>query len=65
MFNNQTQEFEEIPGEGPIIEGEAQFIPEMNPMTGETELRFRPTPLPNDSGRSRIPTASGESQLNG
>ena len=37
LFNMQTGEFEDIPGEGPIIEGEAQFIPEMNPMTGETE----------------------------
>ena len=44
LFNNETQEFEEIPGEGPIIEGEAQFIPEMNPMTGETELRLATDP---------------------
>ena len=44
LFNNQTGEFEDIPGEGPIIEGEAQFIPEMNPMTGETELRLATDP---------------------
>ncbi len=44
LFNNERGEFEEIPGEGPIIEGEAQFIPEMNPMTGETELRLASDP---------------------
>ena len=44
LFNNETQEFEDIPGEGPIIEGEAQFIPEMNPMTGDTELRLSTDP---------------------
>ena len=50
LFNNERGEFEEIPGEGPIIEGEAQFIPEMNPMTGETELR-----LANDPSFQMIP----------
>ena len=50
LFNNERGEFEEIPGEGPIIEGEAQFIPEMNPMTGETELR-----LANDPSFQLIP----------
>ena len=44
LFNNERGEFEEIPGEGPIIEGEAQFIPEINPMTGETELRLASDP---------------------
>ena len=44
LFNRETQEFEDIPGEGPIIEGEAQFIPEMNPMTGDTELRLSTDP---------------------
>lgn len=44
LFNNMTGQFEEIPGEGPIIEGEAQFIPEMNPMTGESELRLASDP---------------------
>jgi hypothetical protein len=44
LFNNERGEFEEIPGEGPIIEGEAQFIPEMNPMTGETEMRLATDP---------------------
>lgn len=44
LFNRERGEFEEIPGEGPIIEGEAQFIPEMNPMTGETELRLASDP---------------------
>ena len=44
LFNNERGEFEEIPGEGPIIEGEAQFIPEMNPMTGESELRLASDP---------------------
>ena len=44
LFNNERGEFEEIPGEGPIIEGEAQFIPEINPMTGETEMRLATDP---------------------
>ena len=44
LFNNQTGAFEEIPGEGPIIEGESQFIPEINPLTGETELRLATDP---------------------
>ena len=44
LFNNERGEFEEIPGEGPIIEGEAQFIPELNPMTGETEMRLASDP---------------------
>lgn len=44
LFNNERGEFEEIPGEGPIIEGEAQFIPEINPMTGDTELRLASDP---------------------
>ena len=44
LFNNMTGQFEEIPGEGPIIEGESQFIPEMNPMTGESELRLASDP---------------------
>lgn len=44
LFNRETGEFEEIPGEGPIIEGDAQFIPEINPMTGETELRLSSDP---------------------
>lgn len=44
LFNNQTGSFEEIPGEGPIIEGEAQFIPELNPLTGDTELRLATDP---------------------
>ena len=44
LFNNERGEFEEIPGEGPIIEGEAQFIPELNPMTGETEMRLATDP---------------------
>lgn len=44
LFNNERGEFEEIPGEGPIIEGEAQFIPELNPMTGESELRLASDP---------------------
>ena len=50
LFNNERGEFEEIPGEGPIIEGDAQFIPEMNPMTGDTELR-----LANDPSFQMIP----------
>ena len=50
LFNNQTGDFEDIPGDGPIIEGDAQFIPEMNPMTGETELR-----LANDPSFQMIP----------
>ena len=44
LFNNETQEFEEIPGQGPIIEGEAEFISELNPMTGESELRLAQDP---------------------
>lgn len=44
LFNMLTQQFEEIPGKGPIIEGEAQFIPELNPMTGEEELRLADDP---------------------
>jgi hypothetical protein len=44
LFNMETQEFEEIPGQGPIIEGEAEFIPELNPMTGESELRLADDP---------------------
>lgn len=44
LFNNERGEFEEIPGEGPIIEGEASFIPEINPMTGDTELRLASDP---------------------
>ena len=44
LFNNETQEFEEIPGQGPILEGDAQFLPEPNMMTGETELRLATDP---------------------
>ena len=44
LFNNETQEFEQIPGQGPILEGEAEFIPELNPMTGESELRLAQDP---------------------
>jgi len=44
LFNNESQEFEQIPGQGPILEGEAQFIPEPNPMTGETEMRLATDP---------------------
>ena len=44
LFNMEDQRFEEIPGEGPIIEGEAQFLPELNPMSGETELRLATDP---------------------
>lgn len=44
LFNLETQQFEEIPGEGNIIEGEAQFIPEMNPLTGQTEMRLASEP---------------------
>ncbi|MAH48710.1 hypothetical protein CMI37_22985, partial [Candidatus Pacearchaeota archaeon] len=44
LFNNETQEFEEIPGEGMIIEGDAQFIPEMNPLSGQTEMRLASEP---------------------
>tara|TARA_Y100001963_G_scaffold159414_1_gene262976 strand:+ start:914 stop:2944 length:2031 start_codon:yes stop_codon:yes gene_type:complete len=44
LFNNETQEFEEIPGEGPILEGEARFLPEPNPVTGETEMRLATSP---------------------
>ena len=44
LFNLQTGAFEDIPGQGPIIEGEDQFIPEMNPMTGESELRLASDP---------------------
>jgi len=50
LFNRELGEFEEIPGEGPIIEGESQFIPEMNPLSGETELR-----LANDPSFQMIP----------
>jgi hypothetical protein len=44
LFNNETQAFEEIPGEGPLLEGESQFLPEHNPMTGETEMRLATDP---------------------
>jgi hypothetical protein len=44
LFNNETQDFEDMPDQGPILEGEAQFLPEMNPMTGETELRLSTDP---------------------
>ena len=44
LFNNETQDFEDMPDMGPILEGEAQFLPEMNPMTGETELRLSTDP---------------------
>ena len=44
LFNHETQDFEDMPDQGPILEGEAQFLPELNPMTGETELRLSTDP---------------------
>jgi hypothetical protein len=50
LFNNETQDFEQIPGEGPIIEGEAQFLTEMDPMTGQPATR-----LANDPSFEMVP----------
>ena len=44
LFNNETGEFEEILEYGPIIEGDANFIPAMNPATGVPELRLDADP---------------------
>ena len=44
LFNQETGDFEQTPEEGPIIEGEAEFLPELNPDTGETEMRLANDP---------------------
>ena len=40
LFNNEIQDFENLLDVGPVIEGDAEFIPEMNLETGEQELRL-------------------------
>jgi len=40
LFNNELQDFEQLPGQGPIIEGESQFFTEMDQMTGQPATRL-------------------------
>lgn len=40
LFNNQSQEFEKLSDQRPIIEGESQFFTEMDPMTGQPATRL-------------------------
>jgi len=44
LYNHELGDFEQRPEEGPVIEGEAQFLPELNPDTGETEMRLAEDP---------------------
>ena len=44
LFNQESGDFEQRSEEGPVIEGEAQFLPELNPDTGETEMRLAEDP---------------------
>jgi hypothetical protein len=44
LFNNATGEFENLLDQGPVIEGDAEFIPEINPETGAPELRLSNDP---------------------
>jgi len=44
LFDNELQEFVEILDQGPVIEGESNLFPEVNPETGETESRLEADP---------------------
>jgi len=44
LFNNETGEFEELLDYGPIIEGDANFTPVMDPGSGQMELRLEDDP---------------------
>ena len=44
LFNRETNDFEELLDIGPVIEGEADFAPAINPASGETELRLKQDP---------------------
>jgi len=44
LYNAELQQFEELPGKGPILEGDSEFVPEPNMLTGETELRLAEDP---------------------
>ena len=44
LFDNEEQSFVELLDIGPVIEGETEMIPEMNPETGEMETRLAADP---------------------
>ena len=44
LFNKVTQEFENILDVGPVIEGDAEFVPEIDPETGQAESRLADDP---------------------
>ena len=44
LFNNETGEFEELLDYGPIIEGDANFSPSVDPGSGNVELRLNEDP---------------------
>jgi len=44
LFNRETNEFENLLDYGPIIEGDANFVPAMDPGSGEMELRLDADP---------------------
>jgi len=44
LFNRETGEFEELLDIGPVIEGEAEFTPAVDPASGNMELRLNADP---------------------
>ena len=44
LFDNEEQSFVDLLDIGPVIEGETEMIPEMNPETGEMETRLAADP---------------------
>jgi len=44
LYDNEEQSFVELLDIGPVIEGETEMIPEMNPETGEMETRLAADP---------------------
>jgi hypothetical protein len=44
LFDNEEQAFVELLDYGPVIEGETEMIPEINPETGEMETRLAADP---------------------
>jgi hypothetical protein len=44
LFDNEEQSFVQLLDIGPVIEGETEMIPEMNPETGEMETRLADDP---------------------
>ena len=44
LFDNASQEFVDLLDHGPVVEGETEMIPEINPETGEMETRLAVDP---------------------